>query len=137
MRMTRQRKIILEEIKSVCTHPSADEVYEMVRQRLPRISLGTVYRNLEVLSELGEIQKLEHCGTLKRFDGNPQNHYHIRCMRCDRVDDAPVELLNDLETKLSRCTSYQVMGHRLEFIGLCEKCACRIATRKREKALLL
>ena len=58
-RMTRQREVILEEILNAKAHPSADEVYEMVRKRLPRISLGTVYRNLEILSELGEIQKLE------------------------------------------------------------------------------
>ena len=54
--MTRQRMIILEELRKVDTHPSADEVYEMVRKRLPRISLGTVYRNLEILSKTGEIQ---------------------------------------------------------------------------------
>ncbi|MDP3286289.1 MAG: transcriptional repressor, partial [Desulfobacterales bacterium] len=70
-RMTRQRAVILEELKKVKTHPGADEIYEMVRKRLPRISLGTVYRNLEVLSELREIQKFEHVGTLKRFDGTP------------------------------------------------------------------
>ena len=57
--MTRQRQIILEELRKVVTHPSADEVYEMVRKRLPRISLGTIYRNLEILSENGDIQKLE------------------------------------------------------------------------------
>ena len=58
-RMTRQRGIILEELRKINTHPSADEIYERVRKHLPRISLGTVYRNLEILSELGEIQKLE------------------------------------------------------------------------------
>ncbi len=60
--MTRQRSIILEELRNVCTHPSADEIYEMVRRRLPRISLGTVYRNLEILCELREIQKIETGG---------------------------------------------------------------------------
>jgi Fur family ferric uptake transcriptional regulator len=57
--MTRQRRVILEELRKVNTHPSADEIYEIVRKRLPRISLGTVYRNLEILSESGDIQKLE------------------------------------------------------------------------------
>lgn len=74
MRMTRQRKIILEEVRKVNTHPSADEIYEMVRLRLPRISLGTVYRNLEILSELGKIQKLQLSGSLKRFDWNTNKH---------------------------------------------------------------
>ena len=57
LRMTRQRKVILEELCKVDTHPSADEVYALVRKRLPRISLGTVYRNLEILAESGDIQK--------------------------------------------------------------------------------
>jgi Fur family ferric uptake transcriptional regulator len=67
--MTRQRKVILEELRNVDTHPSADEIYEMVRKRLPHISLGTVYRNLEILSETGAIQKLELGCAQKKFDG--------------------------------------------------------------------
>ncbi len=121
-RMTRQRKIILEELKKVKTHPRADEIYEMVRKRLPRISLGTVYRNLEVLCELKEIQKLELVGTLKRFDGTPENHYHVRCIKCDRLDDAPISLETGLEKKLRPLTSFTIIGHRLEFIGVCNEC---------------
>jgi Fur family ferric uptake transcriptional regulator len=123
--MTRQRKVILEELKKVKTHPRADEIYEMVRKQLPRISLGTVYRNLEVLCELKEIQKLELVGTLKRFDGTPENHYHIRCIKCDRLDDAPFEIETNLEKKLRPYTDYSIIGHRLEFIGLCPDCAKR------------
>ena len=122
-RMTSQRKIILEELKKVKTHPRADEIYEMVRKRLPRISLGTVYRNLEVLSTLKAIQKIESVGTLKRFDGTPENHYHIRCIKCDRLDDAPVSLETDLEKKIRPLTSFTIIGHRLEFIGICNRCA--------------
>jgi len=122
-RMTLQRKVILEELKKVKTHPGADEIYAMVRKRLPRISLGTVYRNLEVLSELREIQKFEHGGTLKRFDGTPENHYHIRCVKCGRLDDAPFEIETNLEKKVRPYTNYSIIGHRLEFIGLCPECA--------------
>lgn len=122
-RMTRQRKIILEELKKVKTHPRADEIYEMVRKRLPRISLGTVYRNLEVLSELKEIQKIESVGTLKRFDGTPENHYHIRCIKCDRLDDAPFNLETGLEKKIRPFTDFNIIGHRLEFIGICSECS--------------
>lgn len=121
--MTRQRKVILEELKKVKTHPSADEVYEMVRRRLPRISLGTVYRNLEILSRLGEIQRLELGGSLKRFDGNPKSHYHIRCLGCDRVDDVMVGPLNNIENKVCELTDYEVIGHRLEFLGFCRRCS--------------
>ena len=121
-RMTRQREVILEEIRRARVHPSADEVYDMVRKRLPRISLGTVYRNLEILSELGEIHKLELGGDLKRFDWNPIQHYHIRCMSCGRVDDAPIAPLNTLEDDLYGATVYTIIGHRLVFEGLCPAC---------------
>ncbi len=123
LRMTTQRKVILEELRKLDTHPSADEIYEVVRLRLPRISLGTVYRNLDVLSELGAIQKLELSGALKRFDWDTNKHYHIRCIRCNRVDDAPVAPLNQLEDELYDSTVFQIVGHNLEFIGLCPKCS--------------
>ena len=126
MRMTRQRKIILEELRKVNTHPSADEIYEMVRLRLPRISLGTVYRNLEILSELGKIQKLQLSGSLKRFDWNTNKHYHIRCVRCNRVDDAPIAPLNQIEDELYESTVFEIIGHNLEFVGLCPECSKKI-----------
>jgi Fe2+ or Zn2+ uptake regulation protein len=122
-RMTRQRRMILEELRKLDFHPSADEVYALVRKRLPRISLGTIYRNLETLSELGEIQKLEFGGTIKRFDGYSEPHYHIRCNLCDCIDDAPMSLLRDIEDRVSSVTDYRIIGHRLEFIGLCPECA--------------
>lgn len=122
LRMTRQRKVILEELRKVNTHPSADEVYELVRKRLPRISLGTVYRNLEILSERGDIQKLELGCTLKRFDGVAENHYHIRCIDCGRVVDAPAGCGIQINHQLKNATNYKIIGHKLEFIGICPAC---------------
>ncbi len=124
LRMTRQRRVILEELRKVNTHPSADEVYEMVRKRLPRISLGTVYRNLEILSESGDIQKLEPGCSLKRFDGDPSEHCHIRCVRCDRIADVPmVPELEMIDLEQVNTTNFEVIGHRLEFLGVCPICA--------------
>ena len=123
LRMTRQRKVILEELCKVNTHPSADELYEMVRKRLPRISLGTVYRNLEILSESGNIQKLEPGCSLKRFDGNPCEHCHIRCVSCDRVADAPMTPDLEIDLEQVNSTDFKIIGHRLEFLGLCPQCA--------------
>jgi Fur family ferric uptake transcriptional regulator len=120
--MTRQRQVILEELRKVDNHPSADEVYEMVRKRLPRISLGTVYRNLEILSANGEIQRLELGCNLKRFDGTAENHYHIRCPDCDRVVDVPGDLNIVVNHDLKDATEYKILGHRLEFIGICPDC---------------
>ncbi len=103
--------------------PSADEVYELVRKHLPRISLGTVYRNLEILSELGEIQKLESSGMLKRFDGNPERHYHIRCIRCNHMVDAPIQPFIRTNKDIHNATDYKIIGHRFEFIGVCPDCS--------------
>ena len=122
-RMTRQRRVILEEIRRYNNHPAADEIYERVRKRLPRISLGTIYRNLDVLCELGEIQRLELSGALKRYDGIPKKHYHIRCVCCGRVDDAPIAPLNELEDDLYGTTVFEIIGHNLEFTGLCPRCS--------------
>jgi Fe2+ or Zn2+ uptake regulation protein len=120
--MTQQRQVILEELRKVNTHPSADEIYEMVRKRLPRISLGTVYRNLEILTANGEIQKLELGCNPKRFDGTAQDHYHIRCLECDRVVDAPPGFDVCITHELSKYTDFKIIGHKLEFIGVCPAC---------------
>ena len=122
LRRTEQRRVILEELRKLNTHPTADEIYHYVRKRLPKISLGTVYRNLEILSGAGLITKLELAGTPKRFDGVTRNHYHVRCMRCGRVDDVPVESIALLERSLRSLTDYEIVSHRLEFIGVCPDC---------------
>ncbi|MEJ2039489.1 MAG: transcriptional repressor [Desulfosarcinaceae bacterium] len=121
--MTQQRRVILEELRRHNIHPTADILYDIVRAKLPRISLGTVYRNLEILTALGEIQTLDLSGSQKRYDGNPHKHYHIRCMQCDRVDDAPIAPMAQLESDLYGATVYTIIGHRLEFIGLCPECS--------------
>ena len=86
-RNTPQRRVILHELCQMTSHPTAAQLYALVRQRLPRISLGTIYRNLEVLHEDGLIHKMEFAGTETRFDGNVDSHDHVRCTVCDRVDD--------------------------------------------------
>ncbi len=122
LRMTQQRRLILEALRMVDDHPSAEELYERVRREMPRISLGTIYRNLEVLTTLGEIQTIALGSSLKRFDGNPRQHYHIRCNRCDRLADAPVPVAATLDRDIRSRTDYEVFGHRLEFIGRCPHC---------------
>ena len=121
-RMTNQRQVILEEIQKVNTHPTADEVYEMVRRRLPRISLGTVYRNLEILSTRGLIQKVGPLSSQMRFDGITKNHYHLRCIYCGKVEDAPIETVDKLENAIREKSDYSIIGHKLEFIGICPEC---------------
>ncbi len=122
IRLTTQRQIILEELSKVKTHPTASEVYDMVRKRLPRIGLGTVYRNLELMAENGMIVKLEVGGTQKRFDATTDAHYHIRCSCCGRVDDINVPVIDSLVDAAAENSSYQIIGHHIEFTGICSKC---------------
>ncbi|MCB2226431.1 MAG: transcriptional repressor [Desulfarculaceae bacterium] len=125
LRMTTQRQVIMEELQSVKSHPTAGELCQMVRRRLPRISLGTVYRNLDILSRAGMIQKLDVAGQEMRFDGNTMNHYHLRCLECGRVFDVEMDLLSDVEERLAQESGFEVLGHRLEFVGRCEACQGR------------
>lgn len=123
IKITRQRKIILEELKKVASHPGADKIYEMVRLKLPKISLGTVYRNLEILAKYNIIKKLEFGSSQKRFDGNPENHFHIRCLNCGIIDDLFLKKLNNLKNILPKeDKGYKIIGYNLEIIGLCSKC---------------
>lgn len=122
LRTTRQRQVILEELRKLRCHPTADELYEYVRQRLPRISMGTIYRNLEVLSDKGLVLRLAPENPQMRFDGVTSPHYHIRCVRCGRVDDVFVEPFDKVEAVVADATDYEVRSHRLEFQGLCPTC---------------
>jgi Fur family ferric uptake transcriptional regulator len=120
--MTEQRRVILDELHRMGSHPTADELYESVRKRLPSISLGTVYRNLEVLSEAGMIQKLETSGSQKRFDGIIGNHYHVRCVKCGRVDDIHSGPIAGIDSVIKSVHGYEIVSHRLEFLGVCPRC---------------
>ncbi len=129
MRLTSQRKVILEELRKVTSHPTATEIYDMVRERLPRISLGTVYRNLELLSSSDIIQKLDFGETQKRFDGNPAPHYHISCSKCGRVDDIHIPMHHELENQAEEISGYEIKGHHVEFHGTCPGCRGANTTR--------
>ncbi len=125
--MTRQRQVILDELRKLTSHPTADEVYQLVRRRLPHISLGTVYRNLEILAQNDMVRKLEFGGSQRRFDGTVDNHYHVRCRQCGRMEDLSVEPLIDLNDVAASQTRFHITGHRLEFMGLCPDCQAQAA----------
>lgn len=121
-RMTRQKKVIMELLEGTKSHPTADWVYEEARKILPDISLGTVYRNLRVLTETGVIQELNYGSTYSRYDGNPELHYHFVCNICGRVLDIPLEVQECLNQKVEDATGWIVEQHRLEFSGICGGC---------------
>lgn len=123
LRMTPQRKLLLEELRRLHTHPTADELYQEVRKRMPHISLGTVYRNLEIMSRAGIIRKIELGGTQKRFDGDLGLHQHIRCTECGRIDDLNTDTaVTSCDMALIARTGYEVIERRVEFIGVCPYC---------------
>ncbi|MGE4559744.1 MAG: transcriptional repressor [Desulfobulbus sp.] len=122
LRMTNQRAIILEELRRGPSHPTADELYERIKKKLPRISLATVYRNLEILSEAGLIKKLEISGRQKRFDWDTREHEHVYCTRCHRVDNIPTVAASLLSLDSSQQKGYRITGCRIEFYGICPEC---------------
>jgi Fur family ferric uptake transcriptional regulator len=122
IRLTTQRQIILEELAKLKTNPTATDVYDMVRKRLPRIGLGTVYRNLELMADNGMILKIEVGGTQKRFEAITKPHYHIRCSCCGKVEDVDVPVKDDLVKAVTKHCLYQIMGHHVEFSGVCPDC---------------
>lgn len=119
-RNTPQRRIILEELNSARSHPTATELFTMVRKKLPRISLGTVYRNLEVLYQSGQINKLELAGTETRFDGMLEPHLHIRCTECGAIEDLMDPSL--VAARPQELNGFLVKGCRLEYFGTCPSC---------------
>jgi Fur family peroxide stress response transcriptional regulator len=119
---TKQKESILKVLKSTRSHPTADWVYSEVRKEIPNISLGTVYRNLKLLSERGDILELDMAGTLSRYDAYTDNHYHFRCDRCGRVFDLAEVSDKDMDKKVAKQTGFKVTCHRLEFRGLCHEC---------------
>lgn len=119
--MTRQRAAIYEELQSLKTHPTADELYHIVRRKLPQISLGTVYRNLDRLVETGQVRKLDGGGQ-GRFDADLSEHYHIRCLRCNRIDDIHEPVSVRIQGGPGDNSDFEVFGYNLEFSGICREC---------------
>lgn len=122
MKYSRQRQAILEYLNSTTEHPTADTVYAKVREQYPNISLGTVYRNLSLLSAEGEILRLSCGDGSDRFDGNPKPHYHFHCSCCKRVLDLPMESLRHIDTLAAAHFDGIIEGHTVLFYGICAEC---------------
>jgi Fur family ferric uptake transcriptional regulator len=120
-RNTKQRMLILHTLRSFPVHPTAVEIYAKARQAMPSLSLGTVYRNLEMLTRSGEVLCLERAGMSRRFDGNTAAHGHVRCTVCGRVGDVVGDLPNALLGNV-RSPGFDILGMEVEFTGLCSEC---------------
>ena len=139
-RLTKQRLAVLKALQSTRSHPDANWIYEKVRKKIPHVSLGTIYRTLGILKEAGLIRELDYGSSLSHYDANTENHPHIVCTNCNRIDDLPLSLTlacdapacpgtswargeaDKLEEQASKATNFLITDHRLEFYGLCPDC---------------
>lgn len=124
-RGTKQREAILKVLRGTTSHPTADWIYDEVRKAIPNISKGTVYRNLKVLQETGQISELNLSSTASRFEGRQDNHYHFRCEKCGRVLDVNEPVDTELDHRVAAKTGLKISYHQLEFRGLCRDCQQR------------
>ena len=124
-RSTAQKELISQTLKCL-DHPTAVEVYEAVRKQAPQISLGTVYRNLNLMSEAGSALRISMHDEPDRFDPNTHDHHHAICDGCGRVIDTdssvPAELITKLELAVEGSTGIKVSHHSMYFHGLCQDC---------------
>ena len=127
LKYSRQREAIKEYLTSTTEHPTADTVYLHVREEFPNISLGTVYRNLNLLADIGEAIKITTPEGGDRFDGNTDPHYHVVCTACGKVDDLhldqeQIEAVNKLGNSHY---SGSIKTHTTLFYGNCSECCSK------------
>lgn len=121
---SKQRDSIKEFLYGRKDHPTADTVYMNVRKTFPNISLGTVYRNLTLLADMGEIARLRVGDGVDHFDADTSPHYHFLCNECGSVSDIPVFDMDSLTKEVSQNFNGMIEGHTAYFYGKCESC-CR------------
>ena len=122
LKYSRQRESIKACLMSRKDHPTADALYTSIREQFSNISLGTVYRNLNLLAEIGEIQKLSPGIGPDRFDGNPAPHYHFICRHCGCVMDLTVSGLDHINILAGQDFDGEIEGHITYFYGACPSC---------------
>lgn len=118
---SKQRDAILEELRSRKDHPTAEELYFSLKADYPNLSLGTVYRNLNLLSEESIILKIPSDGA-DRFDATKENHYHFRCMECGKISDIDFPVIDNIENNAQKFSDGKILTHELMFVGLCKNC---------------
>jgi Fe2+ or Zn2+ uptake regulation protein len=120
--LTRQRAAVFNYLSQAEHHPTAEEIYLAVKRKLPKISLATVYKNLEKLVELGAASKLTYGDAAARYDIRTDHHYHTRCLRCGRVQDFDSVKGRELLRQITPQAGFTVEDYRLELLGHCQNC---------------
>ncbi len=120
-RETRQRKLVLDSVSHRLDHPSAEDIYQEVHEADPRVSKATVYRNLKLLAERGEIRHVKVPGA-DRFDSTLAHHYHLLCTKCRQLIDVPLPYEDEKDRQVAEATGYRIKRHLTVFEGLCPAC---------------
>ena len=121
-RNTIQRSLVFEAVNKLRCHATADEIYEAIVTEHPNISRATVYRNLNSLSEMGDIRKIEIPGGADRFDHMCHDHCHVKCEKCGRVFDVDMEYITGLEKNIKNDCGFTFTGYDFLFRGVCPDC---------------
>ncbi len=122
LKYSRQREAVLAYLHSTTAHPTAEMIYTRIRTEFPKISLGTVYRNLNLLVETGEIIRL-NCGDgVEHFDARISPHQHFICRKCGRVLDLEMDSIENIDRKAARGFPGEIEGHEIYFYGTCDQC---------------
>ena len=120
-RETKQRREVLNAVMSRCDHPTVDDIYLQLHEINPKISKGTVYRNLNLLSENNEITHVRVPGA-DRYDSRLDSHYHVYCICCGNVVDAPIDYSTAFDELTESETGFSINRHRMIFEGICPEC---------------
>lgn len=123
LRNTPQRKLVLEVVRQSCDHPTAEIIFLRASKKAPKISLGTVYRNLAVLTELKEILKISSPHGPDHYDFNLEDHCHFLCKKCGEMCDIPLECSpSQSELHAPEKSGFDIYGHTLTYFGICPSC---------------
>lgn len=128
---TVQRRMVLHAVRELSGHPTTEEIYLHIRKTYPQLSRATVYRNVNVLAESGEIRLVCVPNSAVRADAYTTPHYHIKCRECGGVFDVAMSYAEHLERKVVQKNGFQFEGHELIFIGLCPSCREKCSLKER------
>ena len=118
-----QREAIHELVRESRSHPTAEEIFARLKHQYPRLSIGTVYRNLHILAAQGELLELQFGTGSDRFDGRLEPHYHLVCRRCGDIVDVEMDVHPELVAEArASARDFQVESHTVAFYGLCRNC---------------
>lgn len=134
-RKSEQRNLVFKIVEKRYDHPTAQDVFEQARNKMPAISLGTVYRNLQRLVDQGSLIESKNGRKRARYEARRHRHYHIHCTECGSLEDVSVPYQEALDRRVAKQLRYQLEEHRLEFYGICPR--CRTASRKSERGTLV